>query len=51
MPAFGIVQELWLEHMRNGLRTPEVFSAVETFEKITAIEAAIMQDCYMLAME
>jgi hypothetical protein len=51
MPAFGIVQELSLEHLRNSLRTPEVFSAVEAFEKIMAIEAAIMQDSYMQAME
>ncbi len=51
MPAFGIVQELSLEHLRNSLRSPDVFSAVEAFEKIMAIEAAIMQDSYMQAME
>ncbi|ADD28561.1 protoglobin domain-containing protein [Meiothermus ruber] len=50
MPAFGIVQELSLEHLRNTLRSPEVLSAVEAFEKIMAIEAAIMQDSYMQAM-
>lgn len=51
MPAFGIVQELSLEHLRNTLRSPEIFSAVEAFEKIMAIEAALMQDSYMQAME
>ncbi|MCS7067098.1 MAG: protoglobin domain-containing protein [Meiothermus sp.] len=51
VPAFGIVQELSLEHLRNTLRSPEIFSAVEAFEKIMAIEAAIMQDSYMQAME
>lgn len=51
MPALGIVQELSLEHLRNTLRSPEVFSAVEAFEKIMAIEAALMQDSYMQAME
>lgn len=51
MPAFGVVQELSLEHLRNTLRSPEVFSAVEAFEKIMSIEAALMQDSYMQAME
>lgn len=51
MPAFGIVQELSLEHLRNALRSPEVFGAVEAFEKIMSIEAALMQDAYMQAME
>ncbi len=51
MPAFGIVQELSLEHLRNSLRPPDIFNAVEAFEKILAIEAAIMQDTYMQAME
>lgn len=51
MPAFGIVQELSLEHLRNSLRAPEIFGAMEAFEKIMAIEAALMQDSYMQAME
>lgn len=51
MPAFGIVQELSLEHLRNSIRSPDIFNAVEAFEKIMAIEAAIMQDRYMQAME
>lgn len=51
MPAFGIVQELSLEHLRNTIRSAEIFKAVEAFEKIMAVEAAIMQDSYMQAME
>lgn len=51
MPAMGIVQELSLEHLRNCLRGPEVFSAVEAFEKIMAIESSLMQDSYMMALE
>jgi hypothetical protein len=51
MPAMGIVQELSLEHLRNCLRGPEVFSAVEAFEKIMAIESALMQESYMMALE
>ncbi len=51
MPAFGIVQELSLEHLRNTLRSPDVFSAVEAFEKIMAIESGLMQDTYVQAME
>lgn len=51
MPAMGIVQELSLEHLRNCLRGPEVFSAVEAFEKIMAIESALMQESYILALE
>lgn len=50
IPAMGIVQELSLEHLRNSLRGPEIFSAVEAFEKIMSIESALMQESYMSAM-
>lgn len=50
MPAMGIVQELSLEHLRNSLRGPEIFSAVEAFEKMMAIESGLMQESYMVAM-
>lgn len=51
LPAFGIVQELSLEHLRNTIRSVEILNAVEALQKIMAIEAAIMQDSYMQAME
>jgi len=51
MPAFSIVQELSLEHMRNTMRAVDLFNAVEAFMKIIAIEVALMQDCYMHALE
>lgn len=51
MPAMGIVQELSLEHMRNSLRGSEVYESVEAFEKIIAIESALIQESYAAAME
>jgi len=51
VPAMGVVQELSLEHLRNTLRGPRVFSAIEAFEKIISIELAMMQESYMLARE
>lgn len=51
MPAMGIVQELSLEHMRDGLRGSELIAAVEAFQKIIAIESALIQEGYAAAME
>ncbi len=51
VPAMGIVQELSLEHMRTALRSAEVFPAVEAFEKIIAIEIALIEESYLAALE
>ncbi|WP_018111666.1 protoglobin domain-containing protein [Thermus igniterrae] len=50
VPAMGIVQELSLEHMRTALRGPEVFSAVEAFEKVLAIELGLIEESYLEAL-
>jgi len=50
IPAMGIVQELSLEHLRTALRGPEVFSAVEAFEKIIAIEIGLIEESYLEAL-
>jgi len=50
IPAMGLVQELSLEHLRTALRGPEVFSAVEAFEKIIAIEVALVEESYLEAL-
>ncbi|MEN2983211.1 MAG: protoglobin domain-containing protein [Thermus sp.] len=50
VPAMGIVQELSLEHLRTALRGPEVFSAVEAFEKILAIELGLIEESYLEAL-
>ncbi|ETN88074.1 protoglobin domain-containing protein [Thermus sp. NMX2.A1] len=50
VPAIGIVQELSLEHLRTALRGPEVYSAVEAFEKIIAIEIALIEESYLEAL-
>ncbi len=50
IPAMGLVQELSLEHMRSALRGLEVFSAVEAFEKIIAIEIALLEEGYLEAL-
>ncbi|KGQ21640.2 protoglobin domain-containing protein [Thermus filiformis] len=51
IPAMGIVQELSLEHLRTALRSFEVFPAVEAFEKIVAIELALIEESYLEALE
>lgn len=51
VPAMGIVQEISLEHMRTALRTGEIFPAVEAFEKIIAIEIALIDESYLAALE
>lgn len=50
IPAMGLVQELSLEHLRSALRGPEVFPAVEAFEKIIAIEVALIEESYLEAL-
>uniref|UniRef100_A0A7V4ANQ3 Globin-sensor domain-containing protein n=1 Tax=Thermus tengchongensis TaxID=1214928 RepID=A0A7V4ANQ3_9DEIN len=50
IPAMGIVQELSLEHLRTALRGPEVFSAVEAFEKIVAVEIGLIEESYLEAL-
>lgn len=50
IPAVGIVQELTLEHLRNALRGAEIFIAISAFEKIMAIEIALMQESYFSAL-
>ncbi len=50
VPAMGIVQELSLEHLRTALRGPEVFSAVEAFEKVLAIELGLIEESYLEAL-
>lgn len=50
IPAVGIVQELTLEHLRNALRGTEIFVAIPAFEKIMAIEIALMQESYFSAL-
>lgn len=50
IPAVGIVQELTLEHLRNALRGPELLAAMTAFEKIMAIEIALMQESYLNAL-
>ncbi len=50
IPAMGIVQELSLEHLRTALRSHEIFSAVEAFEKIIAIEVALVEESYLEAL-
>ncbi|WP_117238142.1 protoglobin domain-containing protein [Thermus sediminis] len=50
IPAMGLVQELSLEHLRTALRGPEVFGAVEAFEKILAIELALVEESYFEAL-
>ncbi|GIW30357.1 MAG: hypothetical protein KatS3mg075_825 [Meiothermus sp.] len=50
IPAVGIVQELTLEHLRNALRGPELLAAMTAFEKIMAVEIALMQESYMNAL-
>ena len=49
-PAMGIVQELSLEHMRMALRGHEVYSAVEAFEKLVAMEVALIEESYLEAL-
>lgn len=51
IPAMGIVQELSLEHMNLVLKASELLAAVEAFEKIIAIELAIIQESYGEAVE
>ncbi|GAB5603760.1 protoglobin domain-containing protein [Thermus sp. FJN-A] len=50
IPAMGIVQELSLEHLRTALRGSEVFSAVEAFEKIVALEIGLIEESYLEAL-
>lgn len=50
VPAMGIVQELSLEHMRSVLRGPEIYGAVGAFEKIIAIEVALIEESYLEAL-
>jgi hypothetical protein len=50
IPAAGIVQELTLEHLRNALRGPDILAAISAFEKIMAIEIALMQESYFSAL-
>lgn len=50
IPAVGIVQELTLEHLRNALRGSEILGAMTAFEKIMAIEVALMQESYLSAL-
>ncbi|RIH87499.1 Globin-coupled histidine kinase [Meiothermus luteus] len=50
LPAAGIVQELTLEHFRQALRGSEVFLAIESFEKIMAVEMALMEESYLQAL-
>ncbi|RDI95527.1 hypothetical protein DV704_06490 [Meiothermus sp. QL-1] len=50
LPAAGIVQELTLEHLRQALRGSEVFLAIESFEKIMAVEMALMEESYLWAL-
>lgn len=50
IPAIGIVQELTLEHLRNAVRGAEIFIAISAFEKIMAIEIALMQESYFSAL-
>jgi hypothetical protein len=51
IPAMGIVQELSLEHMNSVLKASELLAAVEAFEKVIAIELAILQESYSEAVE
>lgn len=50
MPAFGIVQELSLEHLRNALRGAEILAGITAFEKIITIEIALVQESYFSAL-
>jgi hypothetical protein len=50
IPAVGIVQELTLEHLRNALRGPDILAAITAFEKVMAIEIALMQESYFSAL-
>ncbi|AWR86402.1 protoglobin domain-containing protein [Meiothermus taiwanensis] len=50
VPAVGIVQELTLEHLRNALRGSELLAAMTAFEKIMAVEIALMQESYLNAL-
>ena len=50
IPAVGIVQELTLEHFRNALRGADMLAAISAFEKVMAIEIALMQESYFNAL-
>lgn len=50
VPAMGVVQELSLEHMRMALRGSEIFASVVAFEKIVAIEVALIDESYIQAL-
>ena len=49
-PGAGIVQELCWAHVRMGLRGQEVCSAVEAFEKLVAMEVALIEESYLEAL-
>ncbi|MBS3965949.1 MAG: hypothetical protein KGZ60_01660 [Truepera sp.] len=51
IPAMGVVQELSLSHLTEVLRPLQVIEAVEAFEKIIAIEIALLEESYLAAME
>jgi hypothetical protein len=51
VPAMGIVQELSLEHMSEVFKTYEVLESVEAFQKIIAIEIAMIDESYLAALE
>ncbi len=44
------MQELTLEHLHNALRGPDILAAISAFEKIMAIEIALMQESYFSAL-
>ena len=50
IPAVGIVRELTLEHLRSALRGTDLLAAISAFEKIMAIEIALMQESYLSAL-
>jgi hypothetical protein len=51
IPAMGVVQELSLNHLTEVLKPLQVIEAVEAFEKIIAIEIALLEESYLAALE
>ncbi len=50
IPAMRVVQELSLSHLSEVLKPLQVIEAVEAFEKIIAIEIALLES-YLVALE
>lgn len=51
IPAMGVVQELSLEHLRMALRQTDMLPAIIAFEKIVAIELALIEESFLNALQ